>query len=470
GTGNGSFAWSGPGGFASNDQNPTVNAAGIYTLTVTGANGCTSTATAEVSSDASTPYVSANGGTITCANPTVMLNANGAGSFSWVGPNGFTSNAQFPMVSEAGTYTVTITAANGCTNSASAEVTNNVSIPDVSAEGGMLPCEGGSVVLSVFTDGDAPSYTWSGPDGFTSNLPEPVVTTVGSYTVTVTTANGCSNSATVIVTRDDCNEKECPALITDCPGDITVDCMADLSPDALGWPTFRGSESDDLKKCPPVKNHGYWDETISTCPFVIRRTFWAMDMDGNVAYCEQLITLIDETGPVMYGLNGDGMNVGCDEDPENIMPPTVWAWDECTATIAEVEHEVSYEGDPTSGEGYSIVHTWTGVDLCGNRTVATWTLFVDCKKPDDKKSIVSAGPNPFRERCEVTLTPLHDGKAVVTITDLQGRQIKEAFNGEVHAGEPVRVSFQPEKVGTGTFLYHVRMDGEEFHGRIVHQP
>ncbi len=42
GTGNGTFAWSGPNGFTSTAQNPTVGIAGTYNLTVTGANGCTS--------------------------------------------------------------------------------------------------------------------------------------------------------------------------------------------------------------------------------------------------------------------------------------------------------------------------------------------------------------------------------------------------------------------------------------------
>src|SRR5690606_27266069 len=108
--------------------------------------------------------------------------------------NGFSSISQYPLVSVAGTYTVTITAANGCTNSASTVVTSDVAVPELTAEGGMLPCEAGSVTLTAFTDGTAPSYAWTGPDGFTSDDSNPVVTTVGTYTVTVTTANGCSNT------------------------------------------------------------------------------------------------------------------------------------------------------------------------------------------------------------------------------------------------------------------------------------
>ncbi|MBK6628885.1 MAG: hypothetical protein IPG35_15055 [Flavobacteriales bacterium] len=48
GTGNGSFSWTGLATRAAPTRNPTVCMAGTYTLVVTGANGCTSTATAEV--------------------------------------------------------------------------------------------------------------------------------------------------------------------------------------------------------------------------------------------------------------------------------------------------------------------------------------------------------------------------------------------------------------------------------------
>ncbi len=66
GTGNGTFAWSGPNGFTSTEQNPTVNAAGTYNLTVTGTNGCTSTASAVIEQDDEVPGASAQGGTLNC--------------------------------------------------------------------------------------------------------------------------------------------------------------------------------------------------------------------------------------------------------------------------------------------------------------------------------------------------------------------------------------------------------------------
>src|SRR6185436_5997181 len=145
---NGSFSWTGPNGFTSNDQNPTVSAAGTYELTVTGANGCTSVAQAEVELDNDGPGAQATGGTITCTTLSVMLTGSGNGSFSWTGPNGFTSNDQNPTVSAAGTYELTVTGANGCTSVAQAEVELDNAVPGAQATGGTLTCAVQSVMLT----------------------------------------------------------------------------------------------------------------------------------------------------------------------------------------------------------------------------------------------------------------------------------------------------------------------------------
>ena len=73
-----------------------VATASIYVLTVTGANGCTSTANALVDEDLTCPGASATGGTLTCDVTSVMLMGGGNGSYSWTGPGGFTSSDQNP--------------------------------------------------------------------------------------------------------------------------------------------------------------------------------------------------------------------------------------------------------------------------------------------------------------------------------------------------------------------------------------
>ena len=555
GTGNGSFAWSGPNGFTSTAQNPTVGMAGTYNLTVTGANGCTSTASAVVDADITVPYVSASGGAITCTNQTVILNANGNGDFLWTGPNGFTSTSQFPMVSVAGTYTVTITAANGCTNSATTTVSNEANAPEFVADGGDLPCEGGFVVMTLFTDASNPTFSWSGPDGFTSTEQEPVVTAPGIYNVVVTTANGCSSTANVWVYRNDCGDK-CPPMISECPADITVECSADYSPEALGgMPTFReddgsGYYDDKGKKCPEIINTGWTDAYISYCPFVIQRTFYAVDEVGTTETCVQLITIHDEVGPVFENTPAD-RTISCDFDMDNFQLPAVWAFDECTKSVTETFHsQVVIPGD--CANEYVRVHTWTSTDYCSNTSTFVWNVNVvddeapafqchpqdmtvyevDIPEPptcnvidncdpevmiaytetveavDDKeyiivrhwtatdacgnwseqdqsitviskkgdggqidpKMLVTVAPNPFRDQCFITFEAKEEGKAVVLITDPQGRVVSEAFNGVVSKGQPTRVAFTPVENGSGFYLYRIQMNGKEVHGRMIYQP
>ncbi|MEO8067673.1 MAG: SBBP repeat-containing protein, partial [Flavobacteriales bacterium] len=126
-----SFGWSGPGIVSGgSSDNVTVNAAGTYVLTVTDQqSGCSNTDAASVTLNNTPPGAQATGGTLTCTITSVQLIGGGNGSFSWTGPNGFTSGDQNPTVSAAGTYVLTVTGANGCTSVAQADVILNDTAP-----------------------------------------------------------------------------------------------------------------------------------------------------------------------------------------------------------------------------------------------------------------------------------------------------------------------------------------------------
>jgi hypothetical protein len=104
----------------------------------------------------------------------------------------------------AGTYTVTVTNANGCSKNAQTSVTVNA-LPNATAGNNGPVCVGATLTLSSGPSGMS-SYSWSGPNGFTSTLQNPTVSAsattamAGMYTVTVTNGNGCSNSAQTTVT------------------------------------------------------------------------------------------------------------------------------------------------------------------------------------------------------------------------------------------------------------------------------
>lgn len=130
-------------------------------------------------------------------------------SYSWAGPNGFTSTDQNPIlnnptVSAGGLYSLVVTV-NGCSSSPiGVNVTINA-IPAAVAAGSNSPiCTGTSLNL---TAGNlvAASYTWSGPGGFYSTQQNPSVpdaTTMlsGLYEV-IASVNGCHSppSSTSVV-------------------------------------------------------------------------------------------------------------------------------------------------------------------------------------------------------------------------------------------------------------------------------
>ncbi|MEI6409181.1 MAG: choice-of-anchor V domain-containing protein [Bacteroidota bacterium] len=201
------YHWTGPNSFVSNLQNPTVNAPGAYLLTVTNpANGCTSTATATVQQDISTPNASASAGpTLTCTvlSTTISANSTTPGvTYAWSGPGGFISQLQSPSVTVPGTFTVTITGANGCTSTASATVQQNIVPPGATASGGVINCTNASVTLNSSSTGNMPSYAWNGPGG-TSSAQNFTVNVAGAYNLVVTDGvNGCTSTASATVSSN----------------------------------------------------------------------------------------------------------------------------------------------------------------------------------------------------------------------------------------------------------------------------
>ncbi|MBL7795504.1 MAG: HYR domain-containing protein [Saprospiraceae bacterium] len=205
---NPTFAWSGPGGYSSNQQNPSANTAGTYTVVITNtANGCTNSATASVTQNSTPPTASAVAETLTCADTlaqiTTTTNANPA-TFAWSGPNNYSSTAQNPNVNTAGTYTVTVTnSANGCTNTATVVVAQNTTPPTASAVAETLTCADTLAQITTTTNANPATFAWAGPGGYNSTAQNPNVNTAGTYTVMVTNGpNGCTTTATVSVAQN----------------------------------------------------------------------------------------------------------------------------------------------------------------------------------------------------------------------------------------------------------------------------
>ena len=147
-----------------------------------------------------------------CAGGDLRLSATtlAGGTYQWTGPGGFLADVQNPVIPNAaiqnsGEYIVKVTSDNGCTLKDSISV-GVLSAPVITASGNDLSCTGDGDTIRLFAAGDIPiqNYVWTGPNGFNSMLQNPIIpnptsSSVGIYTVTGTSSNGCSASSTVVV-------------------------------------------------------------------------------------------------------------------------------------------------------------------------------------------------------------------------------------------------------------------------------
>src|SRR5690606_26852245 len=125
--------------------------AGTYTVTVTGANGCNATASETVTLDDTlpSPAIAEEGLELSCTITSLTLTASGGVEYSWSNGSTVVGTEAALEVTEAGTYTVTITGENGCTATSSETVTLDDSLPAaaIADEGLELSCTVTSLTL-----------------------------------------------------------------------------------------------------------------------------------------------------------------------------------------------------------------------------------------------------------------------------------------------------------------------------------
>jgi hypothetical protein len=200
-TGGGTYLWSG----GLTTANRTITAAGTYTVTVTGTNGCTASASIVITQNTALPVssISASATAITCATPSIVLTATGGGTYAW--STGATTVSI--TITAAGTYGVTVTGANGCSVKRSRTVTASTAPPTATISGATTLCAGASLSLTASSTGA--TYAWSGPSGYTATgltiTRNPATAAMsGTYAVTITGSNGCTASASTVVTVNTC--------------------------------------------------------------------------------------------------------------------------------------------------------------------------------------------------------------------------------------------------------------------------
>jgi hypothetical protein len=207
------YQWSGPAGFTSESQNPVLvannNMNGVYSVIAYLGICSSNTATTTITINQSPASVVASSNSPVCAGNSINLNVTTIPGvqYEWVGPNSYMSVTQNPVIANvslaaAGIYSV-IARIGNC--SATAEVLVQVQpSPTISAVGNNGPiCSNNTLNLSVDAPANA-SIRWSGPNGFTSTLPNPFLADAqtsqsGTYSVVANIGNCFSSVHTTQV-------------------------------------------------------------------------------------------------------------------------------------------------------------------------------------------------------------------------------------------------------------------------------
>ena len=190
----------------STDQNPSgiqYTSSGIYSVELTvsdGVNSNTITTASYINVDP-TPAVTLNSSDPACGldnGEITALGTGGTGTLNYSWSNG----ANGPAISNlgVGTYSVNVLDGNGCSQIASATL-SNINGPTAIVSSDQVICSGDTVVVIADGAGSGGSYNWDQAlgAGITHNV-FPNSTTI--YTVVVTDVNGCSSSVSTTITVD----------------------------------------------------------------------------------------------------------------------------------------------------------------------------------------------------------------------------------------------------------------------------
>ena len=205
-----SYAWTGPNNFQSSLQNPVIQdaepaMAGDYVLTMT-SNGCEDVDTTTVVIETELA-LNIQGQLLYCEGDTMELVATAGEAFSWTGP-GFNSDEEMAIrpdlvLANGGIYTLYANTEAGCEATVEVEViVKRKPTPTVFYNGPI--CIGNPIEL--FAEGGV-DYYWTGPNGFSTDEQNPIVTAdqsptepgVYTYELEVVSEDGCSDITTLEV-------------------------------------------------------------------------------------------------------------------------------------------------------------------------------------------------------------------------------------------------------------------------------
>ena len=339
-------------------------------------------------------------------NGTSTLTASVANSYLWSPGGQTTQSIVTPPLFNATNYNVTLGYGNnGCTDVASTTVTVSSAPPTVTCSPNIVTNntigQCGKTITYTTTSGGtpAPTITYSltgATTGSGNGDGSGSFFNVGVTNVTVIATNACgtaSCSFTVTI-----NDTQNPTLT--CPAPVTVSCASAVPTPDINDVT---GVSDN---CAGTVTITWQGDAISnqTCAnrYTITRTYRATDVAGNFAECTQIITVNDQTPPVLTCPAPVTVSCASAVPAPNIAAVTGVS-DNCAGTVT-----ITWQGDAISNQTcanrYTITRTYRATDVCGNFAECTQIITVN-----DQTAPVITCPTPI-----TVTTPVGSCTAVVT--------------------------------------------------------
>ncbi|CAH0336457.1 hypothetical protein FVB9288_02159 [Flavobacterium sp. CECT 9288] len=203
------YSWSPSGGTAAT---ATGLSQGTYTVTVTDANACTTTQSFTITQPTAIAVTPASQTNVSCfggANGAATINTptGGAGGYTYNWSPGTPTGDGTTSVTglTAGTWTCTVTDANGCTIAQNFIITQPTAIVATAASQTNISCNGGSTGAASINipTGGAGGYTYNWTPGTPTGDGTRSVTglSAGAWTCTVTDANSCTTVVNFTITQ-----------------------------------------------------------------------------------------------------------------------------------------------------------------------------------------------------------------------------------------------------------------------------
>lgn len=499
------YSWSPSGGTGSNATGLT---AGTYTCTVTDANGCTAQQVFTITQPPLLAIVGAAQTNVTCfgaGNGTASVIVSGGTpgyTYNWTPgnpPGDGTSNVTGLI---AGTWTCTVTDANGCTTNHVFTITRPPRLTFSGFAQNNVSCNGGSNgAASVVVSGGTPGYTYNWTPGNPPGDGTPSVNglTAGTYTCTVTDANGCTNFHVFTITQ--------PPVLTLVVSSVTHACFGSgggatvvagggtppytylWSPGSFTTPTISGVPPGP-KTCTVTDANGCTKSVtfnIRNSAPVINGTFCKVvyKVPGNLNPCTTLsATVTGAFGPISYSWSTSATTSSITVCQSTTTSYTLTVTDAfgCVATAMYTVYVV----DARCGPFLNRVLVCTGGPagtLCLPPSAASLYLAMNpaaylgpCQEnpcltrseefafeEESPTEIIEPGedyfkaaPNPLNERTNLIFGFQYADNVVLKVYDLTGKEVSILFQGAVQELQSYTYEFNATDLPSGLYIAELR--------------